>query len=118
MTNRFEQSPSWKSQVQTTLDGTLPTADNSSIGTDLVAWKKLQNLLYKSITPSSPFTTNISSTYSLVYTTTAAYGGGVLAPNGDIHFVPFNADIGQKISADGVVKNDNEQMQASMLALQ
>jgi streptogramin lyase len=29
--------------------------------------------------------------------------GGVLAPNGDIHFVPRNANVGQKISASGVV---------------
>jgi hypothetical protein len=38
-----------------------------------------------------------------VYTTTTAYNGGVLAPNGDIHFVPASANRGQKISAAGVV---------------
>ena len=43
------------------------------------------------------------STYSLVYTTTDAYTGGVLAPNGDIHFIPFVANRGQKISAAGTV---------------
>ncbi len=43
------------------------------------------------------------STYSLVYTTTNAYAGGVLAPNGDIHFIPQNANRGQKISALGIV---------------
>jgi hypothetical protein len=43
------------------------------------------------------------STYSLVYTTTNAYEGGVLDPNGDIHFVPFIANRGQKISSAGVV---------------
>jgi hypothetical protein len=42
------------------------------------------------------------STYSLVYTS-ATYTGGVLAPNGDIHFIPENAVVGQKISAAGVV---------------
>jgi hypothetical protein len=33
----------------------------------------------------------VVSTYSLVYTdaTGNAYSGGVLAPNGDIHFIPF-----------------------------
>jgi len=42
------------------------------------------------------------STYSLLYTTNlGAYNGGVLAPNGDIHFVPHNALIGQKINANG-----------------
>ena len=32
-----------------------------------------------------------------------AYVGGVLASNGDIHFVPESANRGQKISAAGVV---------------
>jgi streptogramin lyase len=45
----------------------------------------------------------VVSTYSLVYTAAAAYIGGVLAPNGDIHFVSNNADRGQKVSASGVV---------------
>ena len=39
----------------------------------------------------------------MVYTTGGAYIGGVLAPNGDIHFVPYSADRGQKISSSGVV---------------
>ena len=43
------------------------------------------------------------STYSLVYTVAAAYAGGVLAPNGDIHFVPLSATVGQKISSAGLV---------------
>jgi hypothetical protein len=43
------------------------------------------------------------STYSLVFTQTNAYVGGVLAPNGDIHFVSNVANRGQKISASGVV---------------
>jgi hypothetical protein len=38
-----------------------------------------------------------------VYTASLAYSGGVLAPNGDIHFVPYEANRGQKISAAGVV---------------
>jgi len=33
----------------------------------------------------------------------AAYIGGVLAPNGDIHFVPYSATVGQKISSAGLV---------------
>jgi ethanolamine utilization protein EutQ (cupin superfamily) len=41
----------------------------------------------------------------LIYTNTAASGyiGGVLAPNGDIHFIPFNAPVGQKVSYSGTV---------------
>jgi hypothetical protein len=33
-----------------------------------------------------------------VYTTGSAYLGGVLAPNGDIYFVPLIADRGQTIN--------------------
>jgi hypothetical protein len=39
----------------------------------------------------------------LVITTTTSWQGGVLAPNGDIHFIPLNSSRGQKISATGVV---------------
>ena len=45
------------------------------------------------------------STYSLVYSSAIQdkFFGGVLAANGDIHFVPFSANVGQKISSAGVV---------------
>src|SRR5574343_574178 len=45
----------------------------------------------------------VISTYSLVYTAAYAYSGGVLASNGDTHFVPYYATRGQKISPEGVV---------------
>ena len=45
----------------------------------------------------------VVSTYSLVYTAANAYAGGVLAPNGDILFVPFSASVGQKISSEGTI---------------
>jgi hypothetical protein len=60
-------------------------------------------MLEESSQGGSLFSTNIVSTYSLIYTRTFAYAGGVLAPNGDIHFIPVNANRGQKISATGVV---------------
>jgi hypothetical protein len=41
----------------------------------------------------------VVSTYSLAYTLFGgAHFGGVLAPNGDIHFVNYGAVVGQKIS--------------------
>jgi hypothetical protein len=87
--------------------GSAATADNSSVGTDLIAWNNVQNELRKRIVRGTLFNNGgvggIVSTYSLVYTTTFAYWGGVLAPNGDIHFVPYQAAVGQKISAAGVV---------------
>jgi hypothetical protein len=45
----------------------------------------------------------VVSTYSLVYTVSSAYAGGVLSPNGDIHFIPLSSTVGQKISSSGVV---------------
>ena len=87
--------------------GTVPTADNSSVGTDLVAWLNLKKQLDAGVVNGVPYANgNINgmvSTYSLVYTTSAAYRGGVLAPNGDIHFVPLLATVGQKISSSGIV---------------
>lgn len=84
--------------------GTLPVFDNSSINADLEAWNKFQKILYKGVEGSSLFTDTIASTYSLVYTLSSfAYLGGVLAPNGDIHFVPWSANRGQKVSQDGTV---------------
>ena len=43
------------------------------------------------------------STYSLAYTTRQAYNGGVLAPDGSIHFIPKYASVGQKIDINGNV---------------
>jgi hypothetical protein len=37
------------------------------------------------------------STYTLAYTTSTSYNGGVLSPNGDIHFIPLSAAVGQII---------------------
>jgi len=88
-------------------EGTVPTADDSSVGTDLVAWLNLKKQLDAGVVNGVPYANNgtngIVSTYSLVYTTTSAYRGGVLAPSGDIHFVPYSANRGQKISSSGVV---------------
>lgn len=48
--------------------------------------------------------TGVFSTFALVNTLGgAAYAGCVLAPNGDVHFIPDNATTGQKISPSGVV---------------
>ena len=88
--------------------GGVPNCDNSSIGTDLSGWSAFQAALQSGVTGGTLFgnnnTNGIVSTYSLVYTAIAAYQGGVLAPNGDIHFVPGSTtNRGQKISAAGVV---------------
>ncbi len=84
-------------------EGTVPTADNSSVGTDLYAWTNLKKQLDAGVINGVPYANgNISgmvSTYSLVYTVAnTAYAGGVLAPNGDIHFVPLSGVRGQKVN--------------------
>ena len=53
--------------------------------------------------PDINMNVQVVSTYSLVYTVASAYYGGVLASNGDIHFVPYSATRGQKISSAEVV---------------
>ena len=61
--------------------GSVPTANDSSISNE-------------SVNAGQVFSNGIVSTYTLQYTASDAYIGGVLAPNGDIHFihfVPFNA---------------------------
>jgi hypothetical protein len=89
-------------------EGTVPTADNSSVGTDLYAWTNLKKQLDAGVINGVPYNNNgtagVVSTFSLVYTlANTAYAGGVLAPNGDIHFVPRVANRGQKLSATGVI---------------
>jgi hypothetical protein len=73
---------------------------NFSNGT---AWAKLQPMIQRYVNAGSWSNRTTLSTYSLLYTAATAYAGGVLAPNGDIHFVPLSATMGQKISAAGVV---------------
>ena len=86
--------------------GAVPKSDTSAIGTDLVAWNNLKKILDLGVQDGVPYNNNSTngmvSTFSLVYTVGNARGG-VLAPNGDIHFIPQNARVGQKISASGVV---------------
>ena len=96
-------SPSFISEVRSLVNWTAPTADNNSIDTGLVAWNKMKVMLDESVVAGQVFSNAIISTYSLVYTVDAAYTGGVLAPNGDIHFVPQEARVGQKISSSGLV---------------
>lgn len=86
----------------------MPYCDDSEIGTDLSGWKTFQAALQAGVDGGQTFgnnnTNGIVSTYSLVYTNPGAYLGGVLAPNGDIHFISgVSARVGQKVSAAGVV---------------
>jgi len=85
-------------------EGTVPQGDTSQVGTDLVAWTNLKKTLDAGVVNGVPYANNntngIVSTYSLVYTRSGSdtHNGGVLAQNGDIHFVPREAVRGQKIN--------------------
>jgi hypothetical protein len=88
--------------------GTVPTGDDSSVGTNLVAWTNLQKTMNAGIINGVPYANGvingIVSTYSLIKTSSAgAYSGGVLSANGDVYFVPDFIDAGQKVSIAGVV---------------
>jgi sugar lactone lactonase YvrE len=89
-------------------EGTVPQGDTSQVGTDLVAWTNLKKELDRTVINGVPYNNNntagVVSTYSLVFTAVSSnYTGGVLAPNGDIHFIPYSAPRGEKISLSGVV---------------
>jgi streptogramin lyase len=100
-------------------EGTVPTADDSSVGTDLYAWTNLKKQLDAGVINGVPYNNNntagMVSTYSLLQTFNVNSGvggnaGGVLAPNGDIWFLPRSIPpgegvIGQKISSTGVVSS-------------
>ena len=102
--NTYSLSARFKTDEASVINnGTIPTADTSYLlNSDYFA--EFQKLLSQSTRAGKLYSTEITSTYGLVYTTTIlSYVGGVLAPNGDIHFIPAIAPVGQKISAAGVV---------------
>jgi hypothetical protein len=103
LANTYIISPNWVTDARETAFGVMPKADDSSIGTDLsTGWRGFADIVNRSVAGNKLYSTNIVSTYSLIYTA-GAHAGGVLAPNGDIHFLPYSAAVGQKISAAGVV---------------
>ena len=92
-------------KIQGYLDnGRLPAADDGSIDSASVAWSRLQVKMQESVNAGQLFSRGIVSTYSLVRTTTSeCHCGGVLAPNGDVHFLPYNSHVGQKVDIAGLV---------------
>jgi len=70
---------------------------------DSSVWGTFKSDVSRSIIGGVTSSPPVVSTYSLVYKVAGAYQGGVLAPNGEIHFVPTFAVRGQKINAAGVV---------------
>lgn len=84
--------------------GGVPTSNDSSLGTDLLEWERFYTLINRTIDRGSSPVTQTVTTYSLLRTTTTGASiGGVIAADGEIHFVPYNANRGQKISRNGTV---------------
>ena len=87
--------------------GGVPYGDDSAVGTDLSGWQAFSTALNNGVVGGQTFgnnnTNGVVSTFNLIYSVSSAYFGGVLAPNGDTHFVPYGAAVGQKISSTGVV---------------
>ena len=81
--------------------GNVLNMTNSSV--NLNSFKQMQIMIHKSIEAGRLFNTELVSTYSLIHTGSLCYIGGILAPNGDIHFIPYNAPVGQKININGNV---------------
>jgi hypothetical protein len=79
--------------------GGIPFCDDSEIGTDLSGWQAFRTAIESGITGGQTYNNNgtngIVSTFSLVYTGTQEYVGGVLSPNGNIYFIPDQADEGK-----------------------
>ena len=102
----YQETKAYYSQDKTiyhegsnTGEGKLPSGDDSSIS--LNSWQGFKTLMNRSVEAGA--LQEVVSTYALVYSIDYAYTGGCLAPNGDIHFIPFFANKGQKISSLGVV---------------
>ena len=83
--------------------GTLPANDTDSTVVTVDQALQLTRLLTFHTKAGALHSKPTVSTYALVYIVSSAYSGGVLAPNGDIHFVPYSAARGQKVSSAGVV---------------
>lgn len=98
----------------------VPVGDNSSIGSDLTAWNNFKKYLVRSMGASYPYAGpnsvvatsgpfNLNGNWGLLTlpamgATTAAYNGGCLMPNGEIHFVPnvnFKGTQGLKMTQNG-----------------
>lgn len=79
-----------------TSNGKIINCEDSS--TNEASFEQLKRILNKSIRAGTLVDKEVVSTYSLIYTVANAYFGGVLSPNGDIHFIPYSVPVGQKVS--------------------
>ena len=103
MTNPFKINPHFKTEIESQLEWTLPTADANTVNTSLTAWNSFKNIFQEAVGGGNFLSKPIITTYSLVSTGSNFYVGGVLAADGSIHYGPFGGSAGQKIAANGTV---------------
>jgi hypothetical protein len=77
--------------------GTVPSADGSDVGTDLIGWKALKRYLDSAQAEGKSFNYAVAQTASVVYrnTSTEVFFGGVLAGDESIYYMPSSAIVGQ-----------------------
>jgi hypothetical protein len=100
VSNEYRISQNWVNEVLDFGHGVIRT-ENQQYGSD--DWVEFQRFLTLSANAGQVFSNPITYTYSLVYTTSGAYYGGVLSHTGDVHFIPHSADRGQEITVGGSV---------------
>ena len=82
-------------------EGVIPNMENSSIGTDLVAWKNYKRVLDGLLLSGKTFTNGIVSTFSTTsvsFPSSTPFRGGVMGLNGSIYFIPHYAQRGMVLN--------------------
>lgn len=95
-------SPEWNGDILKVLGPNLPKLN----ATGQVANTNVRGVITGLLKPSvSGKISNDSpaSTFSMVRTGSAQWGGAVLSPSGEIHYIPILSPVGQKINKMGVV---------------
>lgn len=99
MEGQFNISPQWNRDVAAAYYGSTTNY-----------WEGYSDIVRHNYTGGTIFKNPIISTYSYFGSANAdnnnaKYVGGVLSLNGDLHFVPYKANVGQKISRFGEISS-------------
>lgn len=88
------------------MSGGIPSLSDQSVNSDGTAWQLVEQELTNSIASGTVFNNeNIQGSltvFSDSYPFSNGYTGAVMAPNGDIHFAPYNSNFGEKVSSQGI----------------
>jgi len=107
MADTWKISPEWTKETLQSINGGIPQFANlnnvSTIDTDGSGGEKFFTLLKKHATAGSVFSTPVAKTYSIVTSVTYGYFGGLLAPDGSVHFINFFARRNHRIDRLGTI---------------